>query len=214
MNRKQILARIDELSIEGATGGRSTALLVLTGAMTLMEAVYGAGSQQLKALLHRRDEIAQSDSADGLKVKLLVEAVGQALENMKQEVAAGILGSMEKRVTSDVLSDLIQLAREALKETTEGAKNVAAVLAAAAYEDTIRRLAREHAGVIGQDKLAEVITRLKEAGLLVAPQLGIALSYLSFRNHALHAEWEKIDRASVSSALGFVEELLLKHFAE
>ena len=53
----------------------------------------------------------------------------------------------------------------------------------------------------------------KEVSVLVAPQLGIALSYLSFRNHALHAEWQKIDRASVQSVLGFVEQLLLKHFA-
>jgi hypothetical protein len=84
---------------------------------------------------------------------------------------------------------------------------------AAAYEDTIRRIAKEHAGVIGQDKLDTVIGKLKDAGLLVAPQLGIALGYLNFRNRALHAEWENIDRTSVTSALAFVEELLLKRFA-
>jgi hypothetical protein len=116
-------------------------------------------------------------------------------------------------VTSDVLSDFLQLARTALDENSEDAKNVAAVLAAAAYEDTIRRIAKEHAGVIGRDKLDKVITALKDAGLLVSPQLGIAMSYLSFRNHALHAEWDKIDRASVTSVLGFVQELLLKRFS-
>lgn len=54
---------------------------------------------------------------------------------------------------------------------------------------------------------------MKDAGLLVAPQLGIALSYLNFRNHALHAQWNVIDRAAVESVLGFVEQLLLKHFS-
>jgi len=63
------------------------------------------------------------------------------------------------------------------------------------------------------DKLETVIGRLKEAGLLVAPQLSIAQGYLSFRNHALHAEWDKIDRTAVGSALALVEELLLKHFS-
>jgi len=83
----------------------------------------------------------------------------------------------------------------------------------AAYEDTLRRIARQHAGIIGQDKLENVIGKLKDARLLVAPQLGIASGYLSFRNHALHAQWETIDRAAVQSVLGFVEELLLKHFS-
>ncbi len=58
-----------------------------------------------------------------------------------------------------------------------------------------------------------MIGRLKDSGLLVAPQLGIALGYLNFRNRALHAQWDTIDRSSVSAVLGFVEELLLKHFS-
>jgi hypothetical protein len=72
--------------------------------------------------------------------------------------------------------------------------------------------AKDHSGTIGQDKLADVITTLKKAGLLVPPQLGIAQSYLNFRNRALHADWEPIDRAGVESVLGFVEQLLIKYF--
>lgn len=136
-----------------------------------------------------------------------------ALTNLQEEVRAGLLSSVERRVTSDVLSDLIQLARAALADGTDGAKNVAAVLAAAAFEDTLRRVAKEHAGLIGQDKLGDVIIALRDSGLLVAPQLGIAQSYLNFRNRALHADWGSIDRASVESVLGFVEQLLFKHFA-
>jgi hypothetical protein len=139
-------------------------------------------------------------------------AVKGALENLRQEVEAGLLTSLEQRITSDVLSDLIQLARAALVETGEGPKNVAAVLVAAAYEDTLRRIAKEHAGVIGQDKLESVIRKLKDAGLLVPPQLGIAQSHLNFRNRALHAQWDTIDRVGVETVLAFVEQLLLKHF--
>ena len=90
---------------------------------------------------------------------------------------------------------------------------MAAVLTAAVFEDTIRRMGKEFAGVIGRDDLEKVMGELKTAEILKAPQLGTALSYLSFRNHALHAYWDKIERASVQSCLGFVEELLLKHFA-
>ena len=69
------------------------------------------------------------------------------------------------------------------------------------------------AGVVGDDDLKDIIHTLQSAGVLQSPQLGIALSYLNFRNHALHANWDKIERESVHSVLGFVEELLLKHFA-
>jgi hypothetical protein len=54
---------------------------------------------------------------------------------------------------------------------------------------------------------------VKDKGVLVAPQLAIALSYMNFRNHTLHANWDKIELAAVHSVLGFVEQLLLKHFA-
>ena len=135
-----------------------------------------------------------------------------SLQNLKAELDAGFAGSLQKRMAGDVLTNFIQLARAVLNEPGDNAKNVAAVLAAAAYEDTIRRMGAEFAGVMGRDDLSDVIEALKKAGVLQSPQLVIALSYLSFRNHALHAQWEKIERESVHSTLGFVEQLLLKHF--
>jgi hypothetical protein len=54
---------------------------------------------------------------------------------------------------------------------------------------------------------------LKDAGVIQSPQIGIAQSYLSLRNHALHANWDEIGRESIHSVLGFTEQLLLKHFA-
>ncbi len=49
--------------------------------------------------------------------------------------------------------------------------------------------------------------------MIKSPQIGIAQSYLTFRNRALHANWNEIQRESVVSVLGFVEQLLLKHFS-
>jgi hypothetical protein len=68
------------------------------------------------------------------------------------------------------------------------------------------------AGVIGQDDLSDVLNKLKNAGVIQSPQVGLAMSYLSFRNRALHAKWESIPRESSHSVLGFVEQLFLKHF--
>ncbi|MFZ0319468.1 MAG: hypothetical protein WAL56_10115 [Candidatus Sulfotelmatobacter sp.] len=69
------------------------------------------------------------------------------------------------------------------------------------------------AGVVGKDDLADVLKKLKDADVIKSPQIGIAQSYLTFRNRALHANWNEIQRESVVSVLGFVEQLLLKHFS-
>ena len=120
--------------------------------------------------------------------------------------------SLERRVTSDVLSDLAQLAGAALNAAGDGAKNVAAVLAPAAYEDMLRRIAKEHAGVIGQDRLETVIGKLKEAGLLVAPQVSIAQGYLPFRTTCSMLNGTR-SNAPLWKGLALAQELLLKHFS-
>jgi hypothetical protein len=136
-----------------------------------------------------------------------------ALQNLKDEIEAGLTGSLRHQVTGEVLTDFIQLARAALDEPGDGAKNVAAVLAAAAFEDTLRRMGQTLAGIVGKEDLPNVLTALKDAGIIQGPQVGIAQSYFTFRNKALHANWSEIQRESVLSALAFVEGLLMKHFS-
>jgi hypothetical protein len=214
VTKEQILARIDQLLqaiAQPAGGTRIMPDRVLAGTLTVLLAVHGEGSLQVKNFLERRDAAGRAQT-EALRLSNLVSTVTAALHNLREEVEHGLISSIERRVTSDVLSDLVRLARAALDQAGDGATNVAAVLAAAAYEDTLRRIARDHAGLVGRDDLADVITHLKDAGLLVPPQLSIVIGHLNFRNHALHANWERIDRTSVGSALGLVEALLLKHF--
>jgi len=61
--------------------------------------------------------------------------------------------------------------------------------------------------------LAELLTELKNKGVLDGTQIGVAQSYLTFRNKSLHAEWDKVGRETVASVLAFTEQLLLKHFS-
>jgi len=202
MNESAIKARIEQL-LHLDTGGGQNANQLLQGTLTLMVTVYGSESHQVGILMH---------TAKTRHVLEIVKVTHGALENLKAELETGAIGSLRQRIAGDVLTDFIQLARTVLDDPSDKAKNVAAVLTAAAFEDTIRRMGESLAGVVGRGDLQDVIIALKQKGILQSPQLGIAQSYLNFRNHALHAEWEKIDRSSVQSALGFVEELLLKHF--
>ncbi len=186
---------------------------VHSGALTVLSAVYGPESSQVWVVRTPVDE-AYKDKGTRLLSRLreAVHITLGALENLKGELDAGLVGSLEKRLTGEVLTDLIQLARTLLGQQGDAAKDVAAVLAAAAFEGTMRRMGSTFAGMMGGEDLNDVLQALKHGGILVGPQFGIAQSYLTFRNKALHAEWNVIDRPAVSSVLGLVEGLILQHF--
>jgi len=213
MEVSDLIARIESLlSRASRHDNLSIATEVLHGAFTIMSAVYGLESHQVMSLREYADRLLADKRIAPIDSSNLTYVATGALRNLKEQLEAGLAGSLQKRMVGEVLTDFIQLARAALDETEDNAKNVAAVLASAAFEDTIRRMGATFAGVLGRDDLSDVIEALKNKGVLQSPQLGIALSYLNFRNRALHAQWEQIDRAAVHSVLGFVEQLLLKHF--
>lgn len=81
-----------------------------------------------------------------------------------------------------------------------------------ASEDQFREL------IAQRNSKAALVLQWKGKNVTVFTRMGdsefpIAQSYLSFRNHALHANWDKIEKESIHSVLGFVEQLLLKHFS-
>jgi hypothetical protein len=55
------------------------------------------------------------------------------------------------------------------------------------------------------------MTALKLANVLTGAPLTTALSYLKFRNDALHADWSKITAGLVASLIAFTEGPVLEH---
>src|SRR6266568_7700522 len=125
MTKDQILARIDQIVVSCEKSADPERLV--NGALTVMSAVYGPGSHQVQSLLARRTELSKLATGASLRNSLLTDAVKGTMENLREEIEAGLLSSLERRITSDILSDLIQLARAALSESGDGPKNVAAV---------------------------------------------------------------------------------------
>lgn len=224
MDKDAILNRIRELislseSVKGGKAIEQGSSLFL-GAMGIFCLLYGEDSQQVKYILDLREKArAQALHMPDMELgetettlEILARGIKGCLENLRTEVEVGLLRNLQNKFTGAVLSDFILLAREALSESGDGGKNVAAVLAAAAYEDTIRRMGSELAGISGRPNLLDVTIELKNKNILEGPQVVIAQGYLNFRNNALHADWDKIGKESIESILGFVEQLLLKHF--
>jgi hypothetical protein len=102
------------------------------------------------------------------------------------------------------------MAHEALDEK---AVHVSAVLTAAAFEDLMRRLAQEKAGITARIKLEQILIELKDKGILQGGEPGVAQSFLKFRNDSLHADWKNVTAAQVAGCLSLVESLTIKHFS-
>ncbi len=192
----------------------SQAAKLLNGAISLTTICYGPDSTQCSGLIKFRDQFISARRHElSQTMPLAIRFTCGALENLLSELDVGLIGNLQQQIAGEVLGDLIQLAKAVLSEDTPGTVNVAAVLTAASYEDTIRRMGSQLAGITDRPKLETVINKLKEAKHLKGAQVGIAQSYLKFRNDALHADWDDIEKESVNSCLSFVEGLLSKHFS-
>jgi hypothetical protein len=89
----------------------------------------------------------------------ITPAIDGTLAALKSDVEAGLAGSIAMQASGDILGDLLNLGRAALDDGGDPHKNVAAVLVAAAFKDTLRRLAETKAGVTDRPKLEEIVGR-------------------------------------------------------
>ena len=171
-------------------------------ATSMLTALYGVESPQFRRFREGLETVPSSFFAHARGVIAAANA----------ELKAGLIVRLRVTVAGEILTELIRLAKDVLEERSDAAKNTGAVLVASAFENLIRRMGEEFAGVTARPKLQDVITALKDAGVLKGGQIGTATSYLKFRNDSLHADWQAVDRSQVESCLAFTESLLLKHF--
>lgn len=201
------LCTIDELA---ADLDRSTVDACFMGTLTIMETLYGANSPQAKALFEAKKAYTKTRYSATYEIFSLAQSVRGTLLNIREELDAGLIRQIATEAAGEVIGDLVALAKSELKA---GYSNVAAVLAAAALEDALKRKAAE-LGINVQNKtLDSVINSLKSKGFFKGAQVPIVSSYVKLRNAAMHADWDKIEDADISSLLGFLEPFLLEHFS-
>jgi hypothetical protein len=216
MDEATIRARIEELlrTQGGALGSEAeVAGKLYQGAITMLQLTHGENSPQIKAFT---DLIASHQKKTKQLAyqtwKDIANSARGVLKSLAQEVDNGLVRSLRREVTGEVLGDLLQLAKATLDQGTDNCKNVAAVLAAAAFEDTIRRLGTIYCGIEARIGLQDILSQLKDANILKGSQVGVVQAHFQFRNDALHADWNKIDKVAVGTVISLVQELLLKHF--
>jgi hypothetical protein len=204
-NSEAWLKRAQEVLAKGHTAHEA-----IPFATSILAALYGPHSAQLEAFNSRMEEISRMKEGQNFN---RLGCAYNTIQNVVAEIKSGLIINLRTQVAGEVMAELVGLGREILADGTDPATNVSAVLIAAAFEDLMRRMGSELAGVVGRPKLEDVVVALKTAGVLNGSEVGIALSYLQFRNHSLHAEWAKVEKSQVQSCIGFIEALLLKHFS-
>lgn len=174
------------------------------GSMNLIGKVFDTSSEYYKSLEDWK--IGIWDHTVEASASLLRTILVHAL----QDYEAGLATDLDTRITGEVISDLLRLAKTALRDEQ---KDVAAVLVAAALEDSLKRYARLKGLEISEKaSLSQVISALKSEGLGVGGQKGVVNTLPQFRNAALHANWAGIAETDVAGVIAFVEEFLVRNF--
>ncbi len=172
-----------------------------TSAQNLILAVYGKESPHYVNFLNELKECRGYDNH--------IQSLGGVFQSAKEDFEGGYVFNVDLKVSGEVFGDFVVMAKQALGE---GHKDVAAVLASAALEDALKRFASANNLEVSDKSMQEVISALKSKGLVAGAQKSLLDAMPKLRDHAMHANWDKIDATAVSSILGFVEQLLLSKF--
>jgi len=194
----QIISRIDELLTErdqeewsddpgeNVMLEYSDAVAAYHGALHLATMLYGSDSHHARSLLQAVEKAKLSSDSRSYNFRMEIWPIARGcLQAMRGDVKFGLLDRIERRALGEVLGDLLNLAKQAINERTSGSQNVAAVLTAAAYEDTLRRLATSLTPPVTERiDLSQIISALKTGGVLTGASLSTGQGFLKFRNDA------------------------------
>ena len=197
-------------SIEDQASSRVEVEYCFIGTIGILESLYGKGSQQLKSVHDIKKSTQSTQYGSQYQISLLRASLQGVLENTMEELDGGLIRNIYNEGSGVVLGDLVALAKDALHEDHI---SVASVLASAALEDAIKRKAEQYGISTENKKLPALINALKAQSFFSGAQASIVSSYTKLRNSSMHADWDKIEKADVSSLIGFLEPFLLENFS-
>ena len=144
----------------------------------------------------------------GIPITVAEKVLG-LLQSVKLEAEAGLLTELEQQVVATAFDDFLDHAAQYHKA---GKVREAAVLASAVLEDTIKRIAVKNNVETSGHSLEPLIDELARQNVFTPVKTKRIKSYAGIRNHALHAEWDKLDIKDVGAQISGIRELLDEHF--
>jgi hypothetical protein len=172
----------------------------LSRTIAVLESFLPASSSQLAEV----SRLAKRIYRQGGYLKDDIDAFRGHLRFVRDAVDGGLLRSMRNEVSAADCSDFLSHARY---YHSEGKKMEASVIAAAVFEDAIKRLG-ESLGVDGATTLDSTINALKSNGVFTSIEAKRLRYFAGIRNSALHASWDEFDMSAVGDLIDGVERLL------
>ena len=182
------------------------------GALSLASSLFGKNSNQvetIKALKPLRSDEAANAYTLHQNNKSVLQGLHGSLRSFKKEIETGLITSLKAKAKGEVLADFIIFAKQALEDS---AKDVAAVLACAALEYSLKKFGAMNGLDVDDKDMSAVIAALKSSELVKSPQGKLLQSFATIRNKAFHAQWDRIESAEVQSVIGFVEQFISEKF--
>ena len=201
---------IDSLVEKIDSGNSATLIEVGYSTLSLLLTVYGESDARFRDYQKLREKYTLGAHDAFTAAGRFAPYVRGRLLALKSELQAGLLGTIERLHTGEVISDFTVMARQALESDQLA---VAAVLVCAALEDSLKRTAKL-AGLDVDDKhMPEVITALVAAQVILGPQSKMVRAFAPMRNKVMHADFDKVDSADIKAMLAFTEEFILKNLS-
>ena len=210
--KESFLSRINEIIKKLYPSLRDTPVVLqecFAATLSIYESIYGSNSLQIDQLLKVVKQLRDVNPNPGVMDDRIAKVLQGGLLNLKAELESGLIEKIFNRAVGSAIADFVFLAEKALSEDQ---KDVSAVLASAALEDTLKRKA-EDLGLEVEDKnLSDILNALKTKSFFPSPQHNIVKSYVDLRNKAMHAQWNKIFKPDVASLIAFLKSYILEHF--
>lgn len=212
IKKETYLKVIDEFLklLEGTATPLDIISKVYFGVVTLIENLYGKNDIRISNLSKYKTEEFDKGPFYANTHESFKGSLGGVLQSIKMDIENDLIFNLEKQTIGSVVADFVTLAKTCADEDN---KDVAAVLASAALEDSLKRFASLNGLQVDDKEMSEVINALKGKGLLKGPQASVVTSYTKTRNKAFHAEFDKIEMPEVKSLIVFTEEFILKNLS-
>jgi uncharacterized protein YutE (UPF0331/DUF86 family) len=214
--QEHVLKRIEDLITRGTATVRSQSkgdywMRDIVSAQSWMTSAANAIQQVSPPGSFFREELERLMANEQLKggiPEAIAEKVLGVLQSVHLEAQAGLLVKLEDQVVATTFDDFLDHAAEYHRA---GKIKEAAVLSSAVLEDTIKRIANKNGVEPKSLSLEPLIDELAKRAVFTPVKTKRIKSFAGVRNHALHAEWDKLDLKDVGAQIAGVRELLDEH---
>jgi len=140
-------------------------------------------------------------ASDTYKVKV----IRSMLEQLQADLEHGLIESTIERAKAEALDDLLE---QSVQYHKEGNKAGAAVLTAAVFEDTIRRIAVKHSIDSTSRTVDPILEDLRRSEVFSQIMTRRCKAGVALRNLASHANWDEIELKDIPPTINLIRDLL------